>query len=775
MATLHVLIINQHFYGIRASEISTITDINHVTTLPVPINRIRQIAVINNVTTYFYNLADYLEETPEPESNNYKGVLLNTDENNIGFLFQGQHKTIQYSDNDLLKFDNYFQSEIFSHYLLIDSEFISIVNLHILFNYLLKENYDKIKPDFIISVKSKEKPLNRIKKTIFQTNQVSFAVSEYLIKNEKFSIDRIHFFPFLPDFIDGVIEYKNEILPLLNLEQRFNDLKSDQYSEPELEYVTIIKITGFQFAVRMQSECIDLQLDVNTFLPLPLLVKSNWLESICIRDNSIILLADFFQLFREKANKELEKLQDEYTIDQSFAEKFTKQSLSIFEFSIQENTFVVPGEEVLDEFGLRPFYPIPDTPGPVLGVCQINREFVPVLDLLCCFGAESRYQKDWGMILMKHKFFKTLLVVEKAIGKKTIEPDIQRELPLVLPHPIVLGCYLENKIVKLILNIEAIAIYFEKIETRKVLESLAGNYNLKIPVRKKSKEKKIKIKKSGMKKKKKDKPVNTQVKPDQASKPEQSDIDSGKAIKQTEQKSQETEINKSKTNRKPDQVKKDRESQNSKAEPVDEKTAIPEKKALEANDYNIEVVEEIKESDSTASVRSSSFGFQNSQLTKIQADDAKGALSLPDIESSLKSMQRKKAKRKWLLLFTGIISGCMLVLCSIWLLNVFKQKTGDRKIKIIAKEKIQEYANQQEINRENENNNPDSKTVHDLSKTKNTEIITYEVRKGDTLARISNKYTGDYYNYPDIARENGIENPHLIFPRQRIVIEVDKY
>lgn len=47
----------------------------------------------------------------------------------------------------------------------------------------------------------------------------------------------------------------------------------------------------------------------------------------------------------------------------------------------------------------------------------------------------------------------------------------------------------------------------------------------------------------------------------------------------------------------------------------------------------------------------------------------------------------------------------------------------------------------------------------------------YEVKPGDTLWGISERYTGSGFNYPDVARENRIRNPDLIFPEQRIEVK----
>lgn len=60
----------------------------------------------------------------------------------------------------------------------------------------------------------------------------------------------------------------------------------------------------------------------------------------------------------------------------------------------------------------------------------------------------------------------------------------------------------------------------------------------------------------------------------------------------------------------------------------------------------------------------------------------------------------------------------------------------------------------------------------DLQKLEPTEIV-YEVQAGDTLSEISERFYKNWVLYPDIAKANGIKNPHLIYPKQKIVLRGD--
>lgn len=54
---------------------------------------------------------------------------------------------------------------------------------------------------------------------------------------------------------------------------------------------------------------------------------------------------------------------------------------------------------------------------------------------------------------------------------------------------------------------------------------------------------------------------------------------------------------------------------------------------------------------------------------------------------------------------------------------------------------------------------------------KHGRLVVYKFKKGDTLWGISEKYTGTGFNFPKLSEDNQIENPDLIFPRQRIEVK----
>ena len=58
------------------------------------------------------------------------------------------------------------------------------------------------------------------------------------------------------------------------------------------------------------------------------------------------------------------------------------------------------------------------------------------------------------------------------------------------------------------------------------------------------------------------------------------------------------------------------------------------------------------------------------------------------------------------------------------------------------------------------------------NKTETTLNQTYLVSKGDNLWKISEKVTGSGYNWVEIAKENNIKNPGIIYEGQELTISV---
>lgn len=52
------------------------------------------------------------------------------------------------------------------------------------------------------------------------------------------------------------------------------------------------------------------------------------------------------------------------------------------------------------------------------------------------------------------------------------------------------------------------------------------------------------------------------------------------------------------------------------------------------------------------------------------------------------------------------------------------------------------------------------------------EVVEYTVVRGDTLWAIARRFTSNPFRYREIASDNDLRNPHLIFPGQHLTLRI---
>jgi nucleoid-associated protein YgaU len=65
------------------------------------------------------------------------------------------------------------------------------------------------------------------------------------------------------------------------------------------------------------------------------------------------------------------------------------------------------------------------------------------------------------------------VIADEVAGSLHLPVEMQRQLPIALPHQVLYGCYLDAGAVRLILNVEALAVHFEKTAVRDLVASLS--------------------------------------------------------------------------------------------------------------------------------------------------------------------------------------------------------------------------------------------------------------------------------------------------------------
>jgi chemotaxis signal transduction protein/nucleoid-associated protein YgaU len=208
-------------------------------------------------------------------------------------------------------------------------------------------------------------------------------------------------------------------------------------------------------------------------LALPVLAAKPWFPAAVLAQGQIRLLVDIglFEAIEEIAG-ERPRL-DGFKPASQFPTQFRKSATNVVEFSLLGARHAVPQEEMKDDLAVLPFVPVPGTPEIVLGVAELRGELLPVLDLAAIFGRRIPIVKGTRMMHIVNGDFQALVATDEIAGNRHLPVESQRQVPIALPHQVLYGCYLEAGMVRLILNVESLAVHFEKTSVRELVASLS--------------------------------------------------------------------------------------------------------------------------------------------------------------------------------------------------------------------------------------------------------------------------------------------------------------
>lgn len=135
----------------------------------------------------------------------------------------------------------------------------------------------------------------------------------------------------------------------------------------------------------------------------------------------------------------------------------------------------------------------------------------------------------------------------------------------------------------------------------------------------------------------------------------------------------------------------------------------------------------------------------------------------------IKILKNWKEKGICKLILTGVIN----MYCTIENLTYSEEDgTGDVYYTIELKEHPMIKTKKKEEKTRINEKQTEIKPTETARKAKEIKTQTYVVKKGDTLMQIAKKITGDAKNYIVIAKQNNIKNPNLIYPNQKLVIQI---
>jgi purine-binding chemotaxis protein CheW len=126
--------------------------------------------------------------------------------------------------------------------------------------------------------------------------------------NRMMDITRI---PNAPPFIEGVINLRGKIIPIVDLRKRLGFLNGTSFTEKTTRII-VVELDGLVLGFIVDSVSEVLRIPENTIEPPPSIVggvESDYIEGVGKLDNRLLILLELKKLFSCPDRKELEKIE----------------------------------------------------------------------------------------------------------------------------------------------------------------------------------------------------------------------------------------------------------------------------------------------------------------------------------------------------------------------------------------------------------------------------------------------------------------------------------
>ncbi len=284
--------------------------------------------------------------------------------------------------------------------------------------------------------------------------------------------------PKAPEFVEGVINLREKVLPVLSLRKKF---ALEDVKKMDSQRIIVVNIDGISTGMIVDSVSEVLRLPKDSIEPPPPLLSgldTDHLQGIGkLKDGKkLLLLLDLHKLLTTSEKEKLSQLSKtgETNIDKDKREerKMTEEE-QLVSFKIENEEFGVNIEEVQEIIRLPEITKVPQAPFFVEGVINLRGNVLPVIDLRKRFDLEATKKTNATRIVVANVESKTTGIIVDSVSevlrlpKDSIEP----------PPPIIAGIeakYLrgigklnEGKRLLILLNLKEILTVREEDKVRK--------------------------------------------------------------------------------------------------------------------------------------------------------------------------------------------------------------------------------------------------------------------------------------------------------------------
>jgi chemotaxis signal transduction protein len=467
MRELFLTSFNGWQYGIWKDQIKSVRDIHALHRIPLSPFKIAGILIDDGRTVTLADLPACIGYGRTTVTGQGCILLMGEGEKVTGFAVSGGLDTQPIPAESLFPLPDFLRTPVFDSCAVHHGIPIPIINVAELYSRVMQAGWQSSADSPRIPAVRPREISGIAKVRLFSVAGEPFALPAENMDNKPVKPGVVTPLPDMPPYVKGVTFQGGRLLPVIDLSQRIK--KRSVAPEPVM---LIAEIAGASFGLLVDSDIGTAPAGADAIKPVPMIACNPWLKHVVVRENELIPLIDLAVALYPGSADETPVWQ-RYAPASRFPDLFFRHDVDVVEFSLLGERHALPKLEVEEVIACKPWRAFPDAPPIVLGVAGHDGEILPVVDLAMMFGRLSLVTPAWRMMVVNNGDFRALVITETVFGERRLAPDIHRAVPIHLPHNLMYGCYPDAEAVRLILNVEAISVHFEKSLIQQFLPALS--------------------------------------------------------------------------------------------------------------------------------------------------------------------------------------------------------------------------------------------------------------------------------------------------------------
>ena len=456
-------------YGLWEDALTAVRGALPLHRLPLSPAAIAGIAVLDDRSAVIADLAACLGSPPMRDPRNGTFLIVDPGEKIAGFAVEGAVNRVEHPADQALAMPDAVRTQVIDTCVVINNSVVPIINIRELHERLNQGSLDLPQAAGVIAASPQIDPACSFPVHAFSLGGERFCVNASGTAFEPVAGKRIAGLPGRSNWLAGITLHNDAVLPLVRLDDLLGiDPRGGRSG------MLIAGADGSRHGLLVDEDLGIIEQQDLRISGLPALARRPWMQAAVVSRGTVYPLIEAGRIIADRADEDEREALKSFSPASEFPQRFQTDEVAVVEFSLLGTNHAVPKEEVKEVLPLLPISRIPHTTEIVMGVADLNGELLPVLDLAAVFGRRSNVNRKWRMVRIANGDFHALVVTEEVRGDRRLSLEDQKQLPLALPHQVLYGCYLDEGMVRLIVNVQSLAVHFEKTAVRELVTSLSS-------------------------------------------------------------------------------------------------------------------------------------------------------------------------------------------------------------------------------------------------------------------------------------------------------------